>query len=135
MRQLNLTLESSLVRQFPTFADVVRASVYGCGRQLKAIAADLDMSPSELSRKLADNPNDKVYFPYEKLPALIAATGDKRPVLWLAETFLDDPAAKRQSAVDQLAKLLPEIASLVKEAKGEPEQDNVTTIADRKSAA
>lgn len=128
MRQLQLTLDQSLTQLFPTFRDVVVASVHGCGRQLKAIAADLDMSPSELSRKLADNPKDPVHFPYEKLPALIAATGDKRPVLWLVESFLDDPAAKRQSAVDRLDKLLPEIAALVKEARGEPLPGNVTAI-------
>lgn len=128
MRQLSLTLETSLIQQFPTFRDVVVASVHGCGRQVKAIAADLDMSPSELSRKLADNPKDLVHFPYEKLPALIAATGDKRPVLWLVEQFLDDPAAKRQSAVDQLARLLPEIAALVKEARDDPKPATVTAI-------
>lgn len=120
MRQLSLTLETSLIQQYPTFRDVVNASVYGCGRQLKAIAGDLDMSPSELSRKLADNPKDLVHFPYEKIPALIEATGDKRPVLWLVEMFLDDPVAKKQSAIDSLARMLPEIAALVKEARAEP---------------
>jgi hypothetical protein len=128
MRQLSLTLESSLVQQFPEFRDVVHAAVYNCGRQFKSIAADLDMSPSELSRKLADNPKDPVHFPFQKLPALIAATGDKRPVLWLVEKFLDDPAAKRQSAVDRLDVLLPEIAALVKAARGEPEEGNVRAI-------
>jgi hypothetical protein len=128
MRQLSLTLETSLIQLFPTFRDVVVASVHGCGRQLKAIAADLDMSPSELSRKLADNPKDLVHFPYEKLPALIEATGDKRPVLWLVEKFLDDPVAKRQSAVDRLDKLLPEIAALVKEARAAPETGTVRSI-------
>ena len=128
MRQLSLTLDQSLIQQFPTFRDVVTASVYGCGRQLKAIAADLDMSPSELSRKLSDNPKDPVHFPYQKLPALIEATGDKRPVVWLVEKFLDDPAAKRRSAVDRLDQLLPEIAALVKEARAEPEAENVRAI-------
>ena len=128
MRQLSFTLDQSLIQLFPTFRDVVVASVHGCGRQLKAIAADLDMSPSELSRKLADNPKDPVHFPVTKLAALIEATGDKRPVLWLVEKFLDDPVAKRQSAVDRLDKLLPEIAALVKEARAEPEAANVRAI-------
>lgn len=120
MRQLSLTLEVSLVHQFPDFRDVVRESIYGCGRQFKAIAADLDLSVSELSRMLSENPADPRYFPLPRLPELIRATGDKRPILWLVEMFLDDANAKRQSAVDRLDKLLPELAQLVKEAKAEP---------------
>lgn len=133
MRQLSLTLgDQSLVQQFPEFRDVVRASVYSCGRAFKAIAADLDMSVSELSRKLADNPNDPVHFPMNRLPELIAATGDKRPVLWLVEKFLDDAGAKRQHAVDRLASLLPEIAALVTAAR--EDSANVVTLAGGKSA-
>lgn len=118
-RQLSLTLENSLPQQFPDFRDVVRASVYDCGRQFKAIAADLDLSVSELSRMLANNPADPRNFPLERLPELITATGDKRPVLWLVEAFLDDPAARKQHAVDRIEALLPELAAMVKEARAE----------------
>lgn len=117
MRQFSLTLESSLLQQFPDFRDVVKASVYSCGRAFKAIAADLDMSVSELSRKLTDNPADPINFPLHRLPDLVRATGDKRPVLWLVEAFLDDPDARRQHAVDRLEQLIPEISALVKEAR------------------
>ena len=68
MRQLSLTLEHSLLQQFPDFRDVVRASVYACGRPFKLIAADLDMSLSELSRKLSENVSDPVHFPLTRLP-------------------------------------------------------------------
>lgn len=128
MRQLSLTLERSLIQQFPSFRDVVRAGVYDCGRQFKAVAADLDMTSSELSRKLADNPADPIHFPLQLLPDLIRATGDKRPVLWLVEAFLDDPEAKRQSAVDRLDKLLPEIAALVKEARAADEPGQLHAV-------
>lgn len=120
MRQLTFNLEASLVQQFPEFRDCVRASVYSCGRAFKAIAADLDMSVSELSRKLADNPNDPVHFPLHRLPELIRATGDKRPALWLLEAFLDDPDTRRRHAVDRLEQLIPEIAGLVNEARQHP---------------
>ena len=81
MRQLSLTLEAGLLQQFPEFRDVVRASVYSCGRPFKQIAADLDMSLSELSRKLSENPADPVHFPLTRLPELVRATGDARPVM------------------------------------------------------
>ncbi len=66
---------------------------------------------------LADNPNDPRHFPLHRLPELIAATGDKRPILWLAERFLEDPEIRRQGAVDKLSALLPEIAALLAEAR------------------
>lgn len=87
--QLGLDLDPGLIDQFPEFRDVVRASVYDCGRAFKAVAADMDMSVSELSRKLADNPSDPVNFPLHRLPELVAATGDKRPVYWLNAKFLE----------------------------------------------
>lgn len=117
MRQVELNFEAGLTQQFPEFRDVVKASVYSCGRALKSVAADMDMTSSELSRKLADNPNDTVNFPLHMLPALIEATGDKRPVYWLVEKFLEDPETKRNRASAQLAELLPQMLALVKAAQ------------------
>ena len=119
MRQVEINFEAGLTQQFPRFADVVKASVYSCGRAIKSVAADLDMTSSELSRKLADNPNDNVHFPLELLPALITATGDKRPVYWLVETFLEDATTKRERAIAQLSDVLPQIMALVKAASGD----------------
>lgn len=107
--QLDLELDTGILDEFPAFRDVIRASVYSCGRAFKAVAADLDMSVSELSRKLADNPNDPVHFPLHRLPELIAATGDKRPVHWLIASFIEDERAKMKRAVDDLSRLLPQV--------------------------
>lgn len=119
MRQVELNFEAGLTEQFPEFRDVVKASVYSCGRQFKAVAADLDMSSAELSRKLADNPNDPVNFPLHLLPALIRSTGDKRPVYWLVEAFLEDADTKRKRATQQIADLLPHLIALAKSAQVE----------------
>lgn len=114
MRQVEINFAAGLTEQFPAFRDVIKASVYGCGRQLKAVAADLDMTSSELSRKLGDNPNDPVNFPLNLLPDLIAATGDKRPLYWLVERFLEDTTTKRTRAVTQLAEMMPQLQALLK---------------------
>lgn len=113
-KQLELCFEGGLLDQFPQFKDCVRASVYGCGRSFKGVAADLDYSPSLLSRMLADNPNDPRNFPVDRLPDLVAATGDKRPVLWLVEKFLEDAEARRKQALDSLASMLPQISAALK---------------------
>ena len=82
---------------------------------MKAVAADLDMSPSELTRKLSHNPNDPVHFPVCRLPDLIKATGDMTPIYWLVERFCDDADSKKRKSIDRLARLLPEIEKLIRE--------------------
>lgn len=116
MNQLTIDFQPGLNEQFPSFMDCVRASVYGCGRQFKGVAADLDMSVSELSRKLADNPADNVNFPLHQLPTLVAATGDPRPILWLVGKYLNDPDAERKRALRELGTLLPLVRGLVEKA-------------------
>ncbi len=116
MRQVEINFEAGLTEQFPQFRDVVKAAVYGCGRAFKLVAADLDMTSSELSRKLGDNPNDPVNFPLHMLPELIRATGDKRPVYWLVESFLEDEDTRRARAVAQMAEILPRLQALLNAA-------------------
>jgi len=105
--QLSIDFTPGLIEQFPTFADCVRASVYGCGKPFKAVASDLDMTVSDLSRKLANNPGDPAHFPLDRLPELLAATGDPRPVQWLVLRFLRDPEAHRKQALATIAQLAP----------------------------
>lgn len=116
MHQVEISFQNGLTSQFPAFRDVVKAAVYGCGRALKVVAADLDMTSSELSRKLGDNPNDPVNFPLHLLPELITATGDKRPVYWLIETFLEDDKTRKARAMEEIGALLPQLQALLRVA-------------------
>lgn len=65
--------------------ECVRACVYSHSRPLKSIAMDMDMSQSDLSRKLADNPNDPRRFTVADLESYVHATGDTTPILYLAQ--------------------------------------------------
>ena len=105
--QLSIDFAPGLLEQFPMWGDVVRASVYGCGKPFKAVASDLDMTVSDLSRKLANNPTDPAHFPLDRLPELLAATGDTRPIQWLVLRFLRDPEAHRKQALATIAQLAP----------------------------
>jgi hypothetical protein len=74
----------------------------------KAIAADMDYSPSTLSRKLAQNPDDSQKFTLDDLETYMQTTSDTQPVLYLVEKYLtekDTDELKRQiqSLQDQLA--------------------------------
>lgn len=114
--QFELSFQAGLREQFPQFQHLLQACVTGCGRAHKLVAADLDMTSSELSRKLADNPNDPVHFPVQKLPELIRATGDMRPIFWLIEEFLDDGEAKRKRQLAELSALIPTLQRLLHSA-------------------
>ena len=115
--QVELQLDPGLLDQFPEFRDVVKASVYSCGRPFKSIAADLDMSVSELSRKLSDNPNDPVHFPLHRLPDLIKATEDLRPIYWLIERFVESTESKRNRAISEMSRLLPQLQAMLRAVK------------------
>jgi hypothetical protein len=117
--QLDLDFERGLIERFPSLMDVVRNDVEHCGKLKKTLAADMDMSPSEFSRILADNPSDPRNFTLDMLPAFIRATGRKTPIYWLIESFLQDPEKRKARALETLSDLLPQIAALVKDAKGD----------------
>lgn len=114
--QLNLTFEPGLTAQFPSFEDVIVAVVYGSRKGLNGVAADLDYSPSELSRRLNRNPDDPRNLKAGDVPRIIDSTGDMRPVYWLIERFLQDPSAKRQQALDQMAQMAPVFLALAEQA-------------------
>lgn len=116
VRQIEIDFEAGLTARFPEFGDCLHAAVHGCGRQFKAVAADMDMSSSDLSRRLADNPNDPVHFAARRLPELIAATGDLSPIYWLIEQFCDAPEDKRRRAVAELSALLPRLQRLIEQS-------------------
>lgn len=115
MRQLEISFEAGILQRFPEFQDAIKSSAYSCGRPFKSVAADLDMSPSELSRKLADNPNDPVHLPAKRLPDLMAATGDLTPIYWLIETFLESPEAKAKRVRSELGAMLPKLIALLEQ--------------------
>ncbi len=112
MTQLNLNFETGLTDQFPKFGECITASVYGCDKPLKNIAADLDMAPPTLSRML-NEADAAISFPLHRLAELIEVTGDLRPIYWLVETFCQDADAQREQAIDSLVKIMPRVAQLL----------------------
>jgi len=114
--QATLNFTPGLTVQFPRLRDVCAAAVYGSRSGLKGVAADLDVSPSELSRMLNREQDDPRKLDVEDFVGLIASTGDTRPVQWLIERFLHNPEQRQAMAAAQIAQIMPALVELIAQA-------------------
>lgn len=110
---MKIQLDLDFTPKKEEFMECVRRTVYGSGRSLKYIAAEIDMTPTELSRKLADNPNDPVHFPLDKLPDIIRAAKGADIIYWLVNEFLRDKEKEKERALGQIVDMLPRLKSLI----------------------
>lgn len=120
--QLSLTFEPGLTALYREYEDCVAAVVHAYRGGVDAIAPSLDMSPSELSRRLNAHllakEGDVSNRPLRTSDAnrIMAKTQDFRPIFWQVEKFLRDPESQRASAIHQLAGLMPIITALVEQS-------------------
>lgn len=115
-QQMTLSFEPGLSERHRSLLGCVRETIYRSQKAIKAVAADMDLSESALSRKLSENPDDRRAFSVDDLEAAIVATGDATPVHYLIEKFLQNPEQKRARAADLLSQLLPHVIALANEA-------------------
>lgn len=108
-RQLTLELDPGLVTAHRSLRDCIAAGVYLRG--LKTVAADLDLSPGNLSVALSDDQHRK--FSVDEMERYIQTTGDKSPVLYLVDKYLGDVGAARDQALGQVAELLQQLPSML----------------------
>jgi len=97
--QLMLNFDKGLAESYSSCREFIAARVHQLGRAQKSIAADMDYSPSDLSRKLAQSPDDSRRFTLDDLEKYVQVTGDKKPVLYLVEKYLaeaDEAALLKQ---------------------------------------
>lgn len=115
---MTLNFEPALPDRFPSLRSYIahRASIQR--KPAKVIAADMDMSPSALSRKLNPGEGDTQRFNVDDLEGYIASTGDAAAVIeYLAAKFLDTPEQRRQRALEKFEAMLPEIMNAVSSLK------------------
>ena len=109
--QLTLDFEPGLAERYKSLLECCRDSIYKDPRQLKAIAADMDLSSSELSRKLSENAEDTRRYTVEDLENR-CKQGDLTPIYYLVEKFLTSEETKNRRALAELVKKLPDIVAL-----------------------
>ena len=117
--QLTLELQGDVRQRFGSVRECLHWTVLNDPRGIKAVAADCDLSVSELSRRLHPTDDDPRSCDVNLMVKVMHSTRDLAPLHWLIAEFLQDAETKRRAAVDQLSTLMPQIAALLTEA-GKP---------------
>lgn len=115
--QMTLAFEPTLPERWPSLRDFVGYRVQVQPRPAKAIAADMDMSPSLLSRKLAPSDGDTQRFNVDDLERYMTATGDTAPIEYLAAKYLQGDEARRARAISRVETLAAELERTLRTLK------------------
>lgn len=114
--QLTLDFLPGLTELHTSALACVDSQIKSSGKPLKTIAADMDLSSSELSRKLANNPHDARNFTLDDFERYIASSGDTTPLLYLVQKYCVDSDVKQRQALAALASQVPNLIALLKAA-------------------
>jgi AraC-like DNA-binding protein len=114
--QLTLELQPGLLRRYSTIREAVHHSVLNDPRGMKGVAADCDISVSELSRRLAPTEGDPRSLDVNLFDAILTSTGDLTPLHWLNAKHLADAEAKKRAAFEAAARVLPELLQALADA-------------------
>lgn len=114
--QLTLELQPDLLKRYTTLRQCVWHTVMNYPRGPKALAADLDLSESELTRRLNPSENDSRSCDVNLMDQIMVLTGDLTPLQWQMAKHLRDQEAKRAAALDQVAGLVPHLVQLLADA-------------------
>jgi DNA transposition AAA+ family ATPase len=119
MTQFTLSFEPALPERFPTLRAFVAHRSAVVPKPMKSVAADMDMAPSTLSRKLNPTDTDTQRFNVDDLEAWLDSTGDAAAVVeYLAAKFLDTDSNRQQRALLQLESLQLQIAQTLATIRG-----------------
>lgn len=117
-QQFELDFEGGLSTRHHSLLECLDDCIGRSVHQKKVIAADLDLSPSGLSRRLSVDKSDPnaPRFSVELLEMYIEKYHDLTPVYYLVEKFCQKPEDRKRQAISQLADLVPMIQKLVRDA-------------------
>lgn len=112
MEQITINFDVSPVSAYETGREYVAALTHQQGRPQKAIAADMDYSPSHLSRKLSQSPDDSMRFTLDDLERWVEVNNDCRPLFYLIQKH-----AVKNNSKEHLESELKRITDLLGSAK------------------
>lgn len=118
--QLTFALEPSVVERWPTLREFIAHRVQIQSKAAKSIAADMDLSPGTLSRKLNPGDGDGNRFNVDDLEGYLASTGDAAAIIeYIGTKYLGGgDEARRARALSAIENLLPDLQKMVAAVKG-----------------
>lgn len=118
--QLTLNIEPSVVERWKTLREYIAYRSVLHAKKQSVIAAEMDLSPSVLNKKLSQHEGDGHKFTCDDLERYIEVTGDVQAVIeYLAAK--NEPGgsdARRDRALSAIEGLLPELLKAVATVKG-----------------
>ena len=119
MSQMTFNWEPNLPERFPSLRAYVAHRSSTVRKPPKVQAADMDIAPSTLSRKLNPAEGDTQRFNCDDLEAWLASTGDAPAVIeYLAAKFMDSDEARQRRVLAKVEAMLPELLQAVQVLKG-----------------
>ena len=117
--QMTFSFEPSLPERFPSLRAYIAHRTPLLNKPAKVIAADMDMSPSTLSRKLNPTDGDTQRFNMDDLEEYLKSTGEAPAVIeYLAAKFMDSPDARKARLMAKAERAAEELASTLASLKG-----------------
>ena len=116
--QMTLSFEPSLPERFPTLRAYIAHRAPLLSKSAKVIAAEMDMAPSTLSRKLNPAEGDTQRFNLDDLEDYLTATGDAPACIeYLASKFMDSPEARKVRVLANVERLAGALDAAVTQLK------------------
>jgi hypothetical protein len=116
--QLTLDFQPSLPERFKTLREYIAHRAMVVDKPLKVQAADMDLSPSTLSRKLNPSDSDTQRFNVDDLEDWLDSTKDAPAVLaYLVAKYMDSDEARRSRVLNRVESIIPELIAMVASLK------------------
>lgn len=112
--QLTLNFEPSISERWPTLREYIAFRAQTTRKHMKVQAADMDMAPSMLSRKLNPSDGDTQRLNVDDLEHWLESTGEAVSVVeYLASKYLDNDVSKKARLAARAEQLLSELAKVL----------------------
>lgn len=124
MSTITMEFEDNLQHRFTSLREYVAHRAFAVTKPMKAQAADMDMAPSTLSRKLNPAEGDTQRMNLDDFEAWLRSTGDASAVIgYLASKYLDSNEHKQQVLIQTVEQRLAELTLLLPGLKAaQPQQ-------------
>lgn len=118
--QMTFSFEPALPDRFPTLRHYVAHRATVTQKSLKSQAADMDMAPSTLTRKLNPAEGDTQRFNLDDLEEWLASTKEAPAVIeYLCAKYMDTPEARKARLLAKLEGTVPELLQMLASLKAE----------------